>query len=220
MRELPIDHVFYGLNRNYYGTILCDAPWRYETWNKPTAIPRGRSGGTNVSADVHYSTMTTDEIAALPVLDLATEDCCLFMWATWPMLKAAMRVIEAWSFSYKTCAFDWMKGNGSQIDMFRDDLDTHMGMGFWTRANSEPCLLATRGKPKRSNADVRMGIFEPRRQHSRKPDCVYERIERLVVGPRVELFARTERSDWSSWGNETSKFKAPSFGTQGEELLT
>jgi N6-adenosine-specific RNA methylase IME4 len=79
-------------------------------------------------------------------------------------------------------------------------------MGYWTRANSEVCLLATRGKPKRLNADVRQGIIEPRREHSRKPDCVYERIERLVAGPYVELFARTTRKGWSSWGNQVGKF--------------
>jgi N6-adenosine-specific RNA methylase IME4 len=81
-------------------------------------------------------------------------------------------------------------------------------MGYWTRANSEPCLLATRGKPKRVNADVRQGIVEPRREHSRKPDCVPGRIERLVDGPYLELFARTQRQGWTVWGNQTDKFEA------------
>ena len=90
--------------------------------------------------------------------------------------------------------------------MFRDDTDALMGMGYWTRANTEPCLLATRGKPKRLNADVRQGIIEPRRQHSRKPDCVHGRIERLVAGPYVELFARQSRPGWDVWGNEVGKF--------------
>jgi N6-adenosine-specific RNA methylase IME4 len=79
-------------------------------------------------------------------------------------------------------------------------------MGYWTRANSEVCLLATRGHPKRLNADVRQGIIEPRREHSRKPDCVPGRIERLVAGPYLELFARTRREGWDSWGNQTDKF--------------
>jgi N6-adenosine-specific RNA methylase IME4 len=81
-----------------------------------------------------------------------------------------------------------------------------MGMGYWTRANSEPCLLATRGKPKRLNADVRQGIIEPRREHSRKPDCVPGRIERLVAGPYLELFCRTTRPGWTVWGNQVGKF--------------
>jgi N6-adenosine-specific RNA methylase IME4 len=83
-----------------------------------------------------------------------------------------------------------------------------MGLGYWTRANSEVCLLATRGKPKRLNADVRQAIVEPRRQHSRKPDCVPGRIERLVAGPYLELFARTKRPGWTVWGNQTDKFEA------------
>jgi N6-adenosine-specific RNA methylase IME4 len=90
--------------------------------------------------------------------------------------------------------------------MFRDDADALVGMGYWTRANSEVCLLATRGKPKRQHADVRQGIIEPRREHSRKPDCVYDRIERLVPGPYIELFARNTRPGWLSWGNETQRF--------------
>jgi N6-adenosine-specific RNA methylase IME4 len=81
-----------------------------------------------------------------------------------------------------------------------------MGLGYWTRANTEPCLLATRGKPKRLNADVRQGIIEPRREHSRKPDCVHDRIERLVAGPYLELFARARRPGWDAWGNEVGKF--------------
>jgi len=82
-------------------------------------------------------------------------------------------------------------------------------MGYWTRANSEPCLLATRGKPKRLSAAVRQGIIEPRREHSRKPDCVHERIERLVAGPYLELFARATRPGWTCWGNEVGKFDRP-----------
>jgi N6-adenosine-specific RNA methylase IME4 len=91
-----------------------------------------------------------------------------------------------------------------------------MGMGYWTRANTEPCLLATRGNPKRLDAGVRMGIIEPRRQHSRKPDCVHGRIERLVSGPYLELFARAERPGWTTWGNEVGKFSTPSVAVAAE----
>ena len=81
-----------------------------------------------------------------------------------------------------------------------------MGLGYWTRANSEVCLLATRGNPKRLDKGIRQGILEPIREHSRKPDCVHKRIERLVAGPYLELFARQSRPGWSSWGNEATKF--------------
>jgi N6-adenosine-specific RNA methylase IME4 len=100
-----------------------------------------------------------------------------------------------------------MKAHAGQIDLFRDDVDVLVGMGYWTRANSEPCLLATRGKPKRLHRNVRMGIIEPRREHSRKPDCVHHRIERLVAGPYLELFGRQERPNWTVRGNEVGKFK-------------
>lgn len=193
--------------RGHFGAILADPPWRFKTWNNATAIKR-RASGTNVSAATHYNTMSFEDIAALPVADLATDNCCLFMWISWPMLPEAMHLIEAWGFIYKTCGFDWMKGHAGQIEMFRDDADVQIGMGYWTRANSEPCLLATRGNPKRLDAGVRMGIFEPRREHSRKPDCVHGRIERLVAGPYLELFARAERPNWTCWGNEVGKFQS------------
>ena len=189
-----------------YGAILADPPWRFRTWNKAEAIKR-RGSGTNVSASVHYSTMLVEDVAALPVADLAAEDCALFLWCCWPTLEDAWSVLKSWGFEYKTCAFDWMKAHAGQVEMFRDDIDPLMGMGYWTRANSEPCLLATRGNPKRLNADVRQGIIAPRREHSRKPDGVHERIERLVAGPYLELFARQRRPGWDCWGNETEKFK-------------
>lgn len=198
---------FGDLPRGHYGAIYADPPWLFAVWSGETAVKaRGSSTTTFTPAAVHYQTQSLKEIAALPIADLATADSALFMWITWPLLPQAMGLIEAWGFVYKTCAFAWMKGHAKQIEMFRDDIDASMGMGYWTRANSEVCLLATRGHPKRLNADVRQGIIEPRREHSRKPDCVPGRIERLVAGPYIELFARTTRLGWSSWGNETNKF--------------
>jgi N6-adenosine-specific RNA methylase IME4 len=189
---------FSDLPRNHFGAIYADPPWSFRVWSKDT--------GSGRSAESHYSTMSMDEIAALPVADLAADDCVLFMWACWPSLPDALRIIEAWGFTYKTCGFDWMKAHAGQIEMFRVDGDVQVGMGYWTRANTEPCLLAVRGKPRRINADVRQGILEPRRQHSRKPDCVPARIERLVDGPYLELFARTKREGWTVWGNQIDKF--------------
>jgi N6-adenosine-specific RNA methylase IME4 len=197
------------LPRHHFGAILADPPWRYVTWDRREAIARTRSSGTNVSAECHYRTMPTDELLALPVGELAAVDCNLFLWATWPNLLDALKVIEAWGFEYKTCAFCWTKAHAGQLEMFEDSMMGLLGMGYWTRANTEPCLLATRGRPKRLNADVRQAIIEPRREHSRKPDCVYDRIERLVAGPYLDLFSRTNREGWTSWGAETGKFRAP-----------
>lgn len=184
-----------------YGAILADPPWQFKTlWDTTT-------GPGNRNAD--YTTMDVPEICALPVQDLAADDCVLFIWGIWILMPRVFDVIAAWGFTYKTCAFDWMKANTRQPDMFRDDADVQMGLGYWTRANSEACLLATRGKPKRLSKNVRQGIISPRRQHSRKPDEIYSRIERLVAGPYVELFARTRRPGWDqAFSNEPDKFTA------------
>lgn len=182
----------FGLSRGYAGAILADPPWPFRTWS---ARGRGRA------PDRHYrSTMTLDEIKALPVGELAAPDSVLLLWATCPSLIAALDVIAAWGFVYKTTGFVWMKQT-KQGDRL------HIGCGYWTRANGEMCLLATRGKPKRLHADVPQAILAPRRENSRKPDCVHDRIERLVAGPYVELFARAKRPGWHCWGNETTKFR-------------
>lgn len=188
---------FENLPRNQFAAILADPPWAFKTWS-----PKG----SGRSAEQHYGTMDIEAIAALPVDELAGDDCVLFLWATWPTILDAFRVIDAWGFTYKTCAFDWMKANVSTLDLFPDPKSADMKLGHWTRSNSEPCLLATKGKPSRIYADVRMGIIESARQHSRKPDCVYDRIERLVAGPYLELFARNTRPGWTSWGNQVGKF--------------
>lgn len=191
---------FGDLKPGHYGAIYADPAWRFETWNNDNTYE-----GTRAPS---YPTMKLDAMAALPVAEIAARDAVIFMWISWPLLTDALRLIEAWGFVYKTCAFSWIKAHAGQIELFRDDIKVQVGTGFWTRANSEVCLLATRGKPKRLNADVRQAIIEPRREHSRKPTCVYGRIERLVAGPYCELFARTTRPSWASWGNEVGKFGA------------
>src|SRR5215831_10261975 len=177
-----MDSAFEALPRGHYGAILADPPWRFLTYDKQTEIHKI---GTTIKgpASVHYRTMPTEEICALPIGELAAADCSLFLWCSWPLLVDALRAIQAWGFAYKTCGFCWAKAHAGQLELFRDDIDGLMGTGYWTRSNSEPCLLATRGRPRRLAADVRQVIIEPRREHSRKPDCVRERVERLVAGP-------------------------------------
>jgi N6-adenosine-specific RNA methylase IME4 len=119
----------------------------------------------------------------------------LLLWTPWSQLPGALDVIKAWGFEYKTVAFNWVKQN-------RGGEGLHTGMGRWTRSNSEPCLLATNGDPLRLDMGVHQLIVSPVREHSRKPDEAHERIERLLVGPYVELFARAVRPGWVTWGNE------------------
>lgn len=193
--------MFDDLPKRHFAAILADPPWKFETW--------GSQENSATCVENHYSTMTISEIAELPVKSLAAKDCVLFIWVVWPTLKRALEVISAWGFEYKTCGFSWIKADGSQIQMFNDDIPVSIGTGYWTRANSEVCLLATCGQPKRLNTDVRQSIIAPRREHSRKPDGIHDRIERLVAGPYLELFARQQRPRWTAWGNQTDKFRPP-----------
>ena len=190
---------FAGLPRGHYGVVYADPPWGFEVWSGPEKKVASR--GTVAP----YQTMEMDDIAALPVADLCAPDAVLLMWVVWPTLPEALAVIASWGFKYKTCGFCWLKADPYRLWGLEEDV--RMGLGYWTRANSEMCLLATRGKPKRQHADVKQAIIAPRREHSRKPDGIHQRIERLVAGPYLELFARQKRPGWDVWGNQTDKFK-------------
>ena len=193
----PIFEPFADL-KGRYRTILADPPWQFSNRTGKEAPEHKRLG--------RYGTMTLEEIKALPVSRIAAPQSHLYLWVPNALILEGFEVMKRWGFTYKTCAFSWMKADPYRL--FADDMTPVAGLGYWTRANTEPCLLATRGKPHRSNADVRQGIIAPRREHSRKPDCVHERIERLVAGPYLELFARQRRKGWTCFGNEVDKFKA------------
>ena len=179
-----------SVSRNKYGVIYADPPWSFRTWS---------AKGTGRSAISHYDCLNFEALAALPIAELPSADCVLFLWVPDPFLDRGFELIRAWGFEYKTVAFCWVKQNIRSKGFFA-------GLGYWTRANHELCLLATRGKPKRRCRDVRRLVIAPRRQHSRKPNEVIERIERLVDGPYVELFARESRPGWDCWGNQTGLF--------------
>ncbi len=171
-----------------YRVVYADPPWSFATYSHK---------GKGRSAEAHYDCMTLDDIKALPVADWAADDCALLLWATDPLLEKAFEVIKAWGFAYKTVGFYWAKQNKSGNGFF-------MGTGYYTRGNPEQCLLATRGKPKRLSRSVQKLVVAPRREHSRKPDCVRDRIEALFDGPYLEVFARSTKTGWDAWGNETS----------------
>lgn len=199
---------FAHLPQKHFAAVYADPPWAFNLWwgGRTNETPVGVPSRATVP---HYQVMKEEELNSLPVAEIAAEDCVLFLWTCWPVLEWSLRTISSWGFTYKTCGFAWVKANARQIELFDEDIEAHMTLGYWTRSNSEVCLLATRGKPKRMSGGVRQGIIEPRREHSRKPDCAYERIERLVAGPYLELFARTTRPGWTSWGNQVGKFAEP-----------
>jgi N6-adenosine-specific RNA methylase IME4 len=174
---------------NHYGVIYADPPWTFSTYSRK---------GKGRSAEAYYDCMTLADIKALPVAEWAANDCILFLWTTDPLLEKAFEVIRAWGFTYKTVGFYWVKLR--KPDSLYNDSSFFTGLGFWTRANPEPCLLATRGTPHRLSANVRKLIVSPRREHSRKPDEAYARIEALCKGPYLEMFARSSQPGWDRWG--------------------
>jgi N6-adenosine-specific RNA methylase IME4 len=180
---------------NHYRVIYADPPWTFATYSRK---------GKGRSAEAHYDCMSLTEIKALPVAGWAADDCVLLLWATDPLLEKAFDVIRAWGFTYKTVGFYWTKLNKSAPPLIFDKRSFFTGLGFWTRANTETCLLATRGRPRRRRSDVAKLIVSPRREHSRKPDEVYERIEALCEGPYLEMFARSARAGWFPWGLEAN----------------
>lgn len=169
-----------------YDIIYADPPWSYR--DKALSGKRG--------ACCKYEVQDVKWISELPVSKIAKDDSVLFLWVTMPKLPECFEVINSWGFTYKTVAFTWVKKNKITDSWF-------MGMGNWTRANAELCLLATKGRPKRINSGVRSIIDSPIEHHSKKPNEVRTRIVDLMGDlPRIELFAREVVPGWDAWGNE------------------
>lgn len=196
-----------------FKTGLIDPPWETLTYSGKGLPQRAKKQ--------HYPTMPLAEMKALPVGDLFEADACLFMWSLGSHVDQAIKLAEHWGFKYNTDVFYWRKvtlaglahlgPDQSPLNLSTLDSDTYakMGMGKWARKQMEPCYLFTRGKPSPihgSKTGVRQIIDAPIREHSRKPDEIYDRIEAIAPGPFVELFSRTTAPGWVVWGNEAGKF--------------
>lgn len=171
-----------------YSVIYADPPWAY--------CQQGRG-----AAKSHYDTMSTEDICSLPIRSICNDNAVLFMWATFPNIEEAIKVMKAWGFIYKTAAFVWVKKNRKRDSLF-------WGMGAYTRANAEVCLL---GISKRTKAgelvkahNIHQIIEAPIGKHSEKPEITRHRIEALIgsEGGCLELFARSSAPGWDRWGNE------------------
>ena len=187
-----------------YSVLLIDPPWSFKMYAASTASSR--------HAEAYYPVLQMDDMKALPMDHLMADNCSVFMWACWPLLVEAIELGASWGLTFKTCAFNWVKLNKTQSDT------PFTGMGYWTRSNSEPCLLFTKGHPRRKSKDVPQmlidwqgGLFDSFDtetiatrigRHSEKPHAIYERIEALVNGPYCEVFARNRRAGWDAIGNE------------------
>ena len=178
----------YTTDKKYNG-IYADPHWKYKTWTE--------GGGT---AEKHYPTMKLDDIIKMKdtIEKISDNNCILFLWVTFPCLLEGLKVMKEWGFTYKTCGFNWVKRNKKSNTFF-------FGMGYWTRANSELCLIGTKGTIKRKSNKVFQIVDTPIEEHSKKPDVVRDRIVELVGDiPRIELFARQTANNWDCWGNEIS----------------
>lgn len=174
-----------------YSVVYADPPWAY--------CQQGRGAATK-----HYGTMSTEDIASLPVRRICTDNALLFMWATFPNIEEAIKVMQGWGFEYKTAAFVWVKTNKKSGSPF-------WGMGSYTQANAEVCLLGISKKTKAGqqikNHGIHQIITSPIEEHSKKPAVTRERIEALTgsEGAYIELFARQSSPGWDCWGNEAPK---------------
>ena len=171
-----------------FNILYIDCPWQYKVYSKK---------GQGRSAENHYSTMGKEDIYNLDIEGIAADDCTLFLWVTFPCLLEGLEAIQRWGFTYKTLGFCWVKRCRKQTDKW------FWGLGFWTRANPEICLIATKGNPKRVSKAVHSVIEAPVERHSKKPDIVRDKIVELMGNlPRAELFARQRYDGWVCLGNE------------------
>lgn len=190
-----------------YQIIYADPPWNYNDKNC--------MGGCGKQ----YQTMKLDDISALPINKLADKDAVLFLWATYPKLDEALKLIQAWGFTFKSIAFQWVKLNKSTdiktLQKFATTESTiekaldkccFFGLGRWTRGNTEPCLIAVKGKPRREKSNVRQLVFSPLARHSAKPPIIRNKIKELMGEKNcIELFARDRADGWDCWGDEAPK---------------
>lgn len=191
---------FAGLRSRYYAAIATDPASHFSSY---TAV-QSQNPSSRRDNERHYKTMSLEALAALPVRDLADPNGChLFMWTSGPFLLNAL----AWGFKYSTRAFTWLKvkrGWDGNRPLFETDFPP--GLGLTVRHQTEFVLLARRGNCRRKAKDVRELILAPRREHSRKPDEFFRRVERYCDGPRCDLFSRERRPGWDAWGDQVGLF--------------
>lgn len=195
-----------------YGLILADPPWAFRTFSGRDRTPTQKKNFNE--AEDHYPTMSAADLAALPVASIAAKDALLAMWVVGSHIDAALDLGRAWGFTFVTDLFYWCKQrliDADQIDLFTGDIaPPKISMGYHTRKQLEPCLLFKRGKGLPVLAhDVRQLILAPPLEHSRKPAEQYDRLDALygTTANRLELFSRTPRAGWDSWGNQVGKFE-------------
>lgn len=186
--------------------VTCDAALHFNSYS---AKGQGRAPSR------HYNDHTPRALMTLPLEAVLARDAWGFFWWPDPHLPDLIKVMAALGFKFSGKAFTWVKTLPSLARGPRwvstNEIESMlpMGGGLTTRKNSESCWLGRRGKPKRLSKGVREVMVAPRREHSRKPDEFYHRVEMFCPGPRLDLFGRQSRDDWYVYGNEATKFDAP-----------
>ena len=195
-----------------YKIVYADPPWKYNSRANHKTRFRGGAYG-------HYKLMSMNEIKKLPIPDITDDNAALFMWCTFPYLDDQIKLFEYWGFKYRTVAFNWVKLNPKGYDTpdkipkgkgfycYKGKYHTvFFGVGYYTKSNSEVCLLGIKGRMKPISNKVSSIIIAPRREHSRKPDEARERIVELYGDlPRIELFGREKIEGWDVLGNEINE---------------
>ena len=177
-----------------FGTILADPPWEFK--NRTGKI------APEYKKEKKYKTLTLEEIKSLPIDRVASKRSHLYLWVPNALIKEGLEVMEEWGFTYKTNLV-WNK-------IRKDGGSDGRGVGFYFRNTTELVLFGVRGtkvrtkKPGRTQVNM---IRTRRREHSRKPDELYEIIEKCSFGPFIELFARGPRKNWTVWGNQSKSYK-------------
>lgn len=186
-----------------YRCGLLDPPWQFQTWSDK---------GEDRAPERHYPTMSLDEMKEIPLGEWMAETALVFVWIYSPLMPEAIHLMQHHGFRYSTIAFFWIKieadpNQGAFPFLDLNETPVQRGLGYHTRAGGEVCLLFVRGSgfdiQSRREAQV---IFEPVREHSRKPDKIAESIARMYDGPRLEMFSRTNTEGFDHWGLEVGKF--------------
>ena len=196
----PAADLLEQLGDRRFRTILADPPWQFQNRTGKMAPEHRRLS--------RYSTLELDEILSLPVRSLAHETSHLYLWVPNALLLEGLKVMEAWGFKYKTNVV-WHK-------IRKDGGPDGRGVGFYFRNVTEMILFGTRGKNARTLAPGRRQVnflATQKREHSRKPDEMYDIVESCSPGPYLELFARGMRKNWTVWGNEANGNYFPQWDT-------
>lgn len=208
MSKLSAAEDFGATIQDEFSTILADPPWRFTNRTGKMAPEHKRLS--------RYPTLTIQEICDIPVKNITSQDAHLYLWVPNALLAEGLKVLESWGFKYKTNLI-WYK-------IRKDGGPDGRGVGFYFRNVTEMVLFGVKGsmrtlQPGRTQVNI---MSSRKREHSRKPDELYNIIEECSPGPYLELFARGQRTNWSQWGNEVEDYKPdwPTYSNHSQVFPT